>query len=145
MARRPRRNADRQVILVDSSVWIDYFRGNPTAQAGTLDRLLGSEPLAIGDLILTEVLQGFASDLDFERTRQLLTSLIVVELGGEDIAVQAAKNFRALRKLGITIRKTIDTVIATRCIESGYTLLHSDRDFDAFVKHLGLRAVPANT
>ena len=128
------------MILVDSSVWIDYFRGNPTAQAETLDRLLGSEPLAIGDLILTEVLQGFASDLDFERTRQLLTSLIVVELGGQDIAVQAAKNFRALRRLGITIRKTIDTVIATRCIESGYTLLHSDRDFDAFVKHLGLRA-----
>ncbi len=133
------------MILVDSSVWIDYFRGVRSAQAETLDGLLGREPLAIGDLILTEVLQGFASDLDFERTRQLLTSLIVVELGGEDIAVQAAKNFRALRRLGITIRKTIDTVIATRCIESGYTLLHSDRDFDAFVKHLGLRAVPANT
>ncbi len=133
------------MILVDSSVWIDYFRGVRSAPAETLDGLLGREPLAIGDLILTEVLQGFASDLDFERTRQLLTSLIVVELGGEDIAVQAAKNFRALRSLGITIRKTIDTVIATRCIESGYTLLHSDRDFDAFVKHLGLRAVPANT
>lgn len=132
------------MILVDSSVWIDYFRGNSTPQAEALDRLLGREPLAIGDLILTEVLQGFASDLDFERTRQLLTSLIVVELGGEDIAVQAANNFRTLRRLGITIRKTIDTVIATRCIESGYTLLHSDRDFDAFVKHLGLRAVPVN-
>lgn len=132
------------MILVDSSVWIDYFRGNSTPQAEALDGLLGSEPLAIGDLILTEVLQGFASDLDFERARQLLTSLIVVELGGEDIAVQAAKNFRSLRRLGITIRKTIDTVIATRCIESGYTLLHSDRDFDAFAKHLGLRVVPAN-
>ena len=133
------------MILVDSSVWIDYFRGNSTPQTNALDALLGSEPLAIGDLILTEVLQGFANDLDFERTRQLLTALIVVELGGEEIAVQAAKNFRALRRLGITIRKTIDTVIATRCIESGYTLLHNDRDFDAFVKHLGLHAVPVNT
>lgn len=132
------------MILVDSSVWIDYFRGNSTPPAEALDGLLGSEPLAIGDLILTEVLQGFASDLDFERARQLLTSLIVVELGGEDIAVQAANNFRSLRRLGITIRKTIDTVIATRCIESGYTLLHSDGDFDAFAKHLGLRVVPAH-
>ena len=129
------------MILVDSSAWIDYFRGNPTPQAAALDALLGSEPLAIGDLVLIEVLQGFASGNDFERARQLLTSLIVIELGGSDIAVQAAKNFRHLRALGITIRKTIDTVIATRCIEGGYTLLHSDRDFDAFTKHLGLRVV----
>ena len=69
----------------------------------------------------------------------MLTSLTVVELGGRQIALQAAKNFRALRKLGVTVRKTIDTVIATRCIASGYTLLHNDRDFDPFVKHLGLR------
>ncbi len=130
------------MILVDSSVWIDYFRGKPTPQAAALDDLLGREPLAIGDLILIEVLQGFESDIDFERARQLLTSLIVVELGGNDIAVQVAKNFRTLRALGITIRKTIDTVIATRCIEGGYTLLHNDRDFDAFARHLGLRVVP---
>ena len=71
----------------------------------------------------------------------MLTFLVVVELGGKDIAIQAAKNFRALRKLGVTVRKTIDTVIATRCIESGYTLLHDDRDFDPFVSHLGLRVV----
>ena len=128
------------MILVDSSVWIDYFNGTGTSEAEKLDLLLGVEPLAIGDLILTEVLQGFDKDRDFNNARNLLTSLTIVELGGRDIAVQAARNFRALRKLGVTVRKTIDTVIATRCIESGYDLLHSDRDFDPFVQHLGLRA-----
>jgi hypothetical protein len=129
------------LILVDSTVWIDYFRGTITPQTEKLDSLLGREPLAIGDLILTEVLQGFASDRDFNQARKMLTSLTVVELGGQQIAIQAAKNFRTLRNLGVTARKTIDTVIATRCIESGYDLLHNDRDFDPFVKHLGLRVV----
>jgi len=127
------------VILVDSSVWIDYFRGNATAETDKLDSLLGAEPLAIGDLILTEVLQGFCSDKDFNEASMLLTTLVVVELGGRDIAIQAAKNYRALRALGITVRKTIDTVIATRCIEGGFALLYSDRDFDPFVTYLGLR------
>ena len=127
------------MILVDSSVWIDYFRGTVTAQTETLDRLLGQELLAIGDLILTEVLEGFDNERDFSDARKILTSLTVVELGGQEIAIQAAKNFRALRRLGVTVRKTIDTVIATRCIESRYDLLHNDRDFDPFVKHLGLR------
>jgi predicted nucleic acid-binding protein len=129
------------LILVDSSVWIDYFKGTVTAQTEKLDRLLGQEPLAIGDLILTEVLRGFGDDRDFHAARKMLTSLTVVELGGRQIAIQAAKNFRALRRLGVTVRKTIDTVIATRCIESGYDLLHNDRDFDPFVRHLGLRVV----
>ena len=129
------------MILVDSSVWIDYFKGTITAQTGKLDTLLGNEPLAIGDLILVEVLQGFADDRDFTEATRMLTSLTVVELGGQEIAIQAARNFRKLRKLGVTIRKTIDTVIATRCIESGYKLLHNDRDFDPFAKHLGLRVV----
>jgi predicted nucleic acid-binding protein len=129
------------LILVDSSVWIDYFNGSITAQTELLDRLLGREPLGIGDLILTEVLQGFVDERDFERARKMLTSLIVVELGGQEIAIQAAKNFRALRSLGVTVRKAIDTVIATRCIESGYDLLHDDRDFDPFAEHLGLRVV----
>jgi predicted nucleic acid-binding protein len=129
------------LILVDSSVWIDYFNGAITAQTQLLDRLLGREPLAIGDLILTEVLQGFIEERDFDRAWKMLTSLIVVEVGGEEIAIQAAKNFRALRTHGVTVRKTIDTVIATRCIESGYDLLHDDRDFDPFAKHLGLRVV----
>lgn len=128
------------MILVDSSVWIDYFRGTATPQAERLDAPLGSEPLATGDLVLTEVLQGFGSDRDFNQARKLMTSLVVVDIGGQDIAIQAAKNFRALRALGITVRKTIDTVIATRCIQSGFTLLYSDRDFDPFVQHLGLRS-----
>jgi predicted nucleic acid-binding protein len=126
------------MILVDSSVWIDYFRGLVTPQTDLLDSLLGSEPVATGDLILTEVLQGFGSDRDFDLARKLLTSLTVIDLGGKDIAIQAARNFRALRAVGVTVRKTIDTVIATRCIESGLALLYSDRDFDPFVQHLGL-------
>jgi len=129
------------LILVDSSVWIDYFKGTVTVQTEELDALLGQEPLAIGDLILTEVLQGFSDERDFNKARIMLTSLMVVELGGEEIAIQAAKNFRALRKLGVTVRKTIDTVIATRCIKSGYVLLHNDRDFEPFARHLGLRVV----
>jgi hypothetical protein len=129
------------LILVDSSVWIYYFKGTITPQTEKLDSLLGHEPLAIGDLILTEVLQGFAGEADFNQARKMLTSLDVVELGGREIAVQAAKNFRTLRRLGATVRKTIDTVIATRCIESGYYLLHNDRDFDPFARHLGLRVV----
>jgi predicted nucleic acid-binding protein len=129
------------LILVDSSVWIDYFEGTMTAQTEKLDQLLGSDALAIGDLILTEVLQGFADERDFDAVRKMLTSLTVVELGAEEIAIQAARNFRALRVLGVTVRKTIDTVIATRCIESGYDLLQSDRAFEPFAKHLGLRLV----
>ncbi len=129
------------MILVDSSVWIDYLRGVSTPQSDKLDSLLGVEPLAIGDLILAEVLQGFSNERDFIKARKNLDSFEHVELGGKDIAIQAARNFRTLRGLGITVRKTIDTIIATRCIESGYTLLHSDRDFDAFETHLGLQVV----
>ena len=133
------------MILVDSSVWIDYFRGTVTPQAEKLESLLGTEPIATGDLILTEVLQGFVSDRDFNQARKLLTSLVAVDLAGQDIAIQAAKNFRALRALGVSVRKTIDTVIATRCIESGVALLYSDRDFDPFVEHLGLRSALPGT
>ncbi len=128
------------MILVDSSVWIDYFRGTTTPQAEKLDALLGNEPVATGDLILAEVLQGFVSNRDFNQARKLMTSLVIVDLAGQAIAIQSAKNFRVLRALGITVRKTIDTVIATRCIESGLSLLYSDRDFDPFVEHLGLRS-----
>jgi predicted nucleic acid-binding protein len=128
------------VILVDSSVWIDFFRGTVTPQTERLDVLLGSELLVVGDLILAEVLQGFSSERDFNQARKLLTALDVVTLGGPEIAIQAARNFRTLRARGVTIRKTIDTLIATRCIESDYALLFSDRDFEPFVEHLGLRS-----
>lgn len=128
------------MILVDSSVWIDYFRGTVTPQTDRLDALLGTELIAIGDLILAEVLQGFTRERDFNQARKLLTSLLVVDLVGGEIAIQAARDFRTLRARGVTVRKTIDTLIATRCIENKWALLYSDRDFDPFVAHLGLRS-----
>jgi len=129
------------VILVDSSVWIDYFKGRVTAQTDLLEGLLDSQELAIGDLILTEVLQGCKLDKEFNEVRRLLGRLDLVVLGGEDVAVEAAKNYRRLRGLGVTVRGTVDVVLATRCIVSGHELLHSDRDFDAFERHLGLRCL----
>ena len=128
------------MILVDSSVWIDYFRGVSTPESERLDVLLGSEPVAISDLILAEVLQGFAVEREFNQARRLLTGLHVRTLGGREIAIQAARNSRALRARGVTVRKTIDSVIATHCIEHDVALLYSDRDFDPFVEHLGLRS-----
>lgn len=128
------------MILVDSSVWIDYFRGTITSQTERLHVLMGNADLVVGDLILTEVLQGFSSERDFNQTLQLLTFFDVIELGGKEVAIQAADNFRKLRTMGVTIRKTIDTLIATKCIESNISLLFSDRDFEPFVKHMGLRS-----
>lgn len=129
------------MILVDSSVWVDYFRGVVNEPTDRLDALLGVEMLAVGDLSLTEVLQGFPSDREFREAKRVLGSLTMIEIVGAEIAIQAAVNFRALRALGVTVRKTIDTLIATRCIESGYALLHNDRDFTPFATHLGLRVV----
>lgn len=126
------------MILVDSSVWIDYFRGTASQECDQLDALLGSEPVAIGDLMLAEVLQGFARERDFERARELLRSLEPIDIGGHAVAEQSARNFRALRAKGVTVRKTIDTLIATHCIMAGLPLLFSDRDFGPFVEHLGL-------
>lgn len=133
------------MILVDSSVWVDYFRGTATPEADRLDELLGAVPVAVGDLILTEVLQGFGTEREFNEARRLMSALEVVNLGGLDVAIEAARNYRKLRELGVTVRKTIDTVIATRCIVDGLQLLHSDRDFDAFEQHLGLRCVACPT
>ncbi|MDT7838432.1 type II toxin-antitoxin system VapC family toxin [Aquabacterium sp. OR-4] len=129
------------MILVDSSVWIDFFRNTPTPQAEWLDAHLGDEGLVVGDLILAEVLRGFKDDRGFNEARRLLARLEQVALCGEDLAVEAARNFRRLRSRGVTVRGTIDVVIATRCISDGLRLLHSDRDFDPFVEHLGLRIV----
>jgi hypothetical protein len=126
------------LIRGDPSDWIDCFRGTATPQAERLDALPGSELLIIGDLTLTEVLQSFGSQRDFDQARTLLTGMDAVDIGGQDIAIQAARNDRALRERGITIRKTIDTLIVTRCLESDYALLYSDCDFDPFVTHLGL-------
>jgi len=128
------------MTLVDSSVWIGYFRGRSTPESDRLDALLGAEPLLVGDVILTEVLQGFPTEASFRKARALLSTFSVVPLGGEHVCLQAAQNFRVLRRKGVTVRKTIDTIIATCCIENGFDLLYSDRDFDPFVEHLGLRS-----
>ena len=133
------------MILVDSSVWIDYFRGIQSSQTDRLHALLGNEPLATGDLVLAEVLQGFGSAQDFNQGKKLLTSLPIIELVGREIAIQAANNFRTLRSLGITVRKTIDTLIATSCLEKELALLFSDNDFDPFVEHLGLQSAISDT
>jgi predicted nucleic acid-binding protein len=133
------------MILVDSSVWIDYFRGTPSPQTDLLDSLLGVEALLTGDLILAEVLQGFTSESDFKQAKTLLESLDVVPLAGRDVCIRAAQNFRVLRRKGVTVRKTIDTIIATCCIQNDYELLHDDRDFDAYTKHLGLRVAAPRT
>lgn len=127
------------MILVDSSVWIDYFRGTATPQVELFDALLGVESLAIGDLILAEVLQGFQGERDFNKAVELLSSFERVSIVDERTAIQAARHFRKLRGLGITVRKTIDTLIATCCIEKNLILLHNDRDFEPFAVHLGLR------
>ncbi len=133
------------MILVDSSVWVAYFNGQVTAETDYLDTMLGVEPVAIGDLILTEVLQGFRHDADYRKARELLTALTVHELLGVRLAIKAADNYRLLRRRGITIRKTADAIIATYCIEHGLQLLYSDRDFDPFVKYLKLRSALRNT
>lgn len=126
------------MILVDSSVWIDYFRGQRSAQTDRLDELLSQQPILIGDIILTEVLQGFTSDSDFNKALRMLAALELIEIGGREVGIQAARNYRLLRARGVTVRKTIDTLIATRCVEDGIPLLFSDRDFQPFVDHLGL-------
>ncbi len=131
------------MILVDSSVWVDYFNGQATQETDFLDSLVGREPVAIGDLILTEVLQGFRSDADYEAAREMLESLTVYDLLGVEMAVKTADNYRALRKRGITVRKTADVIIATFCIEHRLPLLYSDRDFDPFIKYMGLKAAVA--
>ena len=126
-------------ILVDSSVWIAYFRGQSTPSAAALDALFDEDGLVMGDLILLEVLQGCTPDKLFESTRRLLAHVPVVALGGTHIAIEAARNYRSLRARGITVRKTIDMLIGTYCIVNNLALLHADRDFDAMEQHLGLR------
>jgi predicted nucleic acid-binding protein len=133
------------MIMVDSSVWIDYFSGKDTSGAEKLDSLLGDELIAIGDLILVEVLQGFRTDKDFRQAKQLLLSLTVVNILDTTIAPKSAANFRTLRKKGIIVRKTIDTIIATYCIENNLPLLHSDKDFQPFHQHLKLKNALAST
>mgnify|MGYP000913139356 CR=1 FL=1 len=129
------------MILVDSSVWIDYFNGISTWQTDSLDNYLSNVPVVIGDLILAEVLQGFRSNKDFETAKSLLSALIFQQIGGYNVAIQSAQNYRYLRKSGITPRKTIDVMIATFCIVEGLTLLHDDRDFAPMETHFSLKTL----
>ena len=133
------------MILVDSSVWIDYFRSADTPQVALLDSLFGRSPLVVGDLIAAEVLQGVRDEREFKWVKKTLEAFEHIDLVGYDLAVKASENYRSLRTMGITIRKTIDTLVATRCIEDGLTLLHADRDFLPFSEHLGLKVAYSET
>ena len=126
------------MIVVDSSVWINFFHGVSTPEVERLDGLLGVTPLAIGDLVLVEVMQGFRTDQDVATARQLFRSLALLPMLGGSNAWKATENYRQLRRKGITVRKTIDGIIATACIEANLPLLFSDRDFQPYVEHLGL-------
>ena len=130
------------MILVDSSVWIGYFNGVSTWQTDLLDHCLSHVPVVMGDLILTEVLQGFRSNKDYETAKTFLGQLPFRRIGGYRVAIKSAENYRRLRKAGVTVRKTIDVIIGTFCILEGLPLLHDDRDFEPMVSRLSLK-VPA--
>ena len=129
------------MIIVDSSVWIDYFNGFSSPQTDRLHAALSEELVAVGDIMLAEVLQGFRSDRQHRIARNLLLALDVVNMLDTSIALRSAENYRELRRKGVTVRKTSDCIIATWCIENGRSLLHSDKDFLPFQKHLGLEGV----
>jgi len=129
------------MILVDSSVWIDKLAGRRTVQTELLETFIQAEQdVGVGDLMLVEVLQGTRDARAYRYAEALLTEFDMVQISNHRVAVEAARHYRHLRGLGITIRKTIDTLIATRCILDRLPLLYSDRDFDPFVQHLGLRS-----
>ncbi len=130
------------MILVDTSVWIDYLNGKESPLTNILDKALLDGSVAIGDLILLEILQGIKEEQEYRKTRTALSTLDQYEMFGHNMVKKCAENFRFLRKKGITIRKTNDVIIATFCIENNLPLLFSDRDFIPFVEHLGL--IPAS-
>ena len=129
------------MIVVDTSVWVDYFNGKLSEETDSLDTMLGNQEILLGDLILTEILQGFQEDRLFRETRKMLESFPIVPMLGMPLAIQSAKNYRTLRKRGVTVRKTIDVMIGTYCIEQHIPLLYADRDFDPMVRHLKLQSV----
>lgn len=129
------------MILVDSSVWIDYFNGKVTEKTDWLDSAIGDKEIIVGDIILTEVLQGFQNDNDFRTAQNLLLDFPFMEMVGQELAIKSAMNYRFLRKHGVTVRKTIDVMIGTFCIHYRFSLLHDDRDFDPMEKHLKLKTI----
>lgn len=133
------------MIIVDTSVWIDYFNGKDITETDILDRALGKQQVAIGDLIALEILRGFRSDKDYTTAKKYLGNLDQYNMLSPELALKAADYYRKLRKKGITIRKTADIIIATFCIEMKFPLLYTDRDFIPFSEHLKLRSVSGNT
>jgi predicted nucleic acid-binding protein len=131
------------MLVVDSSVWVDYFNGHSTPESDFLHGCLGVEPVGAGDVILVEVLQGFRDDADYATARKLFAALTVYDMLGATRAVRVADNYRSLRQHGVTVRKTLDAIIATFCIDQDLPLLFSDKDFRPFVRHLGLRSAMA--
>jgi predicted nucleic acid-binding protein len=129
------------VIVVDTTVWIDYLRGTPTPESEWLEREANQTRLGLTDLTLCEVLQGVRNDREFELVQEELSKFAIFETGGERLAVAAAKNFRTMRQKGLTVRKTIDCLIASFCILNGHSLLHRDSDFEPFERFLGLSVV----
>lgn len=129
------------MLVVDTSVWVDYFNGVENPQTNFLHSILDATPILIGDLILAEVLQGFRHDPDFEKVRRTLGKFMQASMVNPALAVQSARNYRFLRQKGITVRKTIDSLIATFCIENDHQLLHNDSDFDGYEELLGLQVI----
>lgn len=129
------------MVIVDTTVWIDYLDGTNNSHTAWLDREIGRQRLGLTDLILCEVLQGIRADPAFTQTLKDLSRFHVFSTGGTDLAVAAAQNYRSLRRDGYTVRKTIDCLIATFCLQSGHALLHRDHDFDPFEDHLGLSVI----
>jgi predicted nucleic acid-binding protein len=129
------------MLMVDSTVWVDYFNGIGDPLTDYLDQIVDKTPILLGDLILAEVLQGFRDDTDFEEARRTFGKYMQVEMVNPELALQSARNYRLLRRRGITVRKTIASLIATYCIENEHDLLHNDSDFDGYEKYLGLKAI----
>jgi predicted nucleic acid-binding protein len=129
------------MILVDTTVWIDYFGGTANPHTDWLDGELNRQRLGLTDLILCEILQGIRDDATFKRLRRELCRFEVFNTGGTELAVASARNYRLLRSRGYTVRKTIDCLIATFCLSAGHALLHRDHDFDPFEKELGMRVL----
>ena len=126
------------MIVADTSVWIDYFRGIDAPHTNALDDELQINRIITGDLIITEFLQGFRNEKDYSEAKNIMDALEYRDFVGREIALKAVQNFRNLRTRGITVRKTIDVIIATFCIENNFPLIHNDRDFDPMEQHLGL-------
>ncbi len=129
------------MIIVDTTIWVDYFRGTHTPHTDWLEAQLSKERLGLIDLILCEVLQGITTDSQFDAVQEQLLELEVFETGTVELAIEAALNYRRLRTAGRTVRKTIDSLIATYCLLEGHALLHNDRDYDSFEDVLGLKVI----